>query len=145
MPKLRFARSCRRPARRQAAVHRTAAFRWVLVLRHHSEKKSSHLTVTAFFSGCGGRTRTYALLRCPTSACVGGAPWHLSTAATRSPPCFRHRRRSARSPPGTRRSVKACFANQKKKDHPLGGLSFGGLKLVKSEHRTDSISCRVKV
>ena len=25
-----------------------------------------------------------SLLRCPTSACVDGAPWHLSTAATRS-------------------------------------------------------------
>ena len=38
------------------------------------------------FFGCGGRTRTYALLRFPTSACVDDAPWHLSTTATRSPP-----------------------------------------------------------
>ena len=38
------------------------------------------------------------LLQCPTSACVYGAPWHLSTAATRSGRCIRHRRRSHRSP-----------------------------------------------
>ena len=40
-----------------------------------------------------------SLLRCPTSARVVRAPWHLSTAATRSPPSPRPRRRSGRSPP----------------------------------------------
>ena len=38
------------------------------------------------------------LLRCPTSAIGDEAPWHLSTAATRSARFFRHRRRSHRSP-----------------------------------------------
>ena len=39
-----------------------------------------------------------SLLRCPASAFVDGAPRHLPTAATRSPPSSRHRRRSAHSP-----------------------------------------------
>ena len=39
-----------------------------------------------------------ALLRCPTAACVDGAPWHLSTAATRSGRFTCHRRHSHRSP-----------------------------------------------
>ena len=38
------------------------------------------------------------LLRCPASACVDGAPWHLPTAATRSGRFICHRPRSPRSP-----------------------------------------------
>ena len=37
-------------------------------------------------------------MRYPTSACVVGAPWQLSTAATRSSRCICHRQRSSRSP-----------------------------------------------
>ena len=38
------------------------------------------------------------LLRCPTSSSALKCLPHLSTAATRSPPLLRHRRRSGRSP-----------------------------------------------
>ena len=72
----------------------------------------SMLSVTGLPRGCGGcggfpwgsrffpghQPDEQFLLRCPTSACVDGAPWHLSTAATRSGRSSRHRRRSHRSP-----------------------------------------------
>ena len=57
------------------------------------------------------------LLRCPTSACVGGAPWHLSTAATRSASFTCLWQRSPRSPvavPGIclRRRCSLAFADR---------------------------------
>ena len=45
-----------------------------------------------------GSARVAPLLRCPASACVDDAPWHLPTAATRSPRCICHWQRSGRSP-----------------------------------------------
>jgi len=40
----------------------------------------------------------FARLRCPASAGVDGAPWHLPTAATRSARFICRRQRSHRSP-----------------------------------------------
>ena len=47
---------------------------------------------------CGTNRYFPVLLRCPTSAFGGEAPWHLSTAATRSGRFICHWQRSHRSP-----------------------------------------------
>jgi len=60
------------------------------------------------------------LLRCPTSAFGGKAPWHLSTAATRSPHFSCHWQRSGRSPP-SRLLLETFLADQEKS--PSGGCN----------------------
>ena len=69
------------------------------------------------------RTRTSVLLRCPKKSSGVRFSSIFSTAATRSGRSSRHRRRSLRSPPGTRRSDCTLFHNQKE-HHPFGWCSF---------------------
>ena len=61
-------------------------------------KKKDHPIGWSFFSSCGGRTRTYALLRCPIKSSGLRFSSILSTAATRSGRCICPRQRSLRSP-----------------------------------------------
>ena len=57
--------------------------------------------------------RTCVLLRCPKFLARSSLR-RISTAATRSPSSLRLRRRSARSPPGTRRSLEHCSITKEK-------------------------------
>ena len=54
------------------------------------------------------------------------APWHLSTAATRSGRCICHRQRSPRSPPDCCIYNCSIPALDQQKYHPLGGGIFIG-------------------
>ena len=89
--------------------------------------------VFAFVTGITEISSAYLPgLRCPTSACVDGAPWHLSTAAPER--ALLHLPQAAQGPFGptsyARRtllhgddSCKACYHNQKE-HHPDGWCSF---------------------
>ena len=57
-----------------------------------------NLSIGVNVVGLGCPLFRQSLLRCPTSACVAGAPWHLSTAATRSGRFLCRRQCSHRSP-----------------------------------------------